>query len=399
MTQLNLNFNLKRALLVPLLSPLFLFLAGRIRVLSLAYFNAAGRMPRHANFTSSEVKFADRIRSCEDVVLIESLSLALLACDPGRETWNTVMGVFTAGPKPEPNAELYAYNYSSSTLSDSESLKPINLVGFNSELRSLGLEYHEPSSTLFIANHGHQGSRIEQFHLDLDTLTATHKHTLTHPLIRSPNSITALSASEFFFTNQHYFTARDSPRILWALETYLALPIASIVHARVLSNGSLSASVVAHQAYPNGIALFNESTLAVASTNKRLVYFYSIARDPKHSHPTLQPSSTLWLPFLPDNLSISKADGALLIAGHPHLPSLNQYAHSRALCNRDGEAESVCASINTASWASEWTPSGGLQHIYADWTYPSSASVVRDREKGVGIVAGLYANGILVWRD
>lgn len=74
-----------------LLAPLAALLAARLRVLSLAYFNAPARMPRHANFSSYEIKFADKIRNCEDAVLVEDKGIALLACDPGRETWNTVM--------------------------------------------------------------------------------------------------------------------------------------------------------------------------------------------------------------------------------------------------------------------------------------------------------------------
>ncbi|KAI2628240.1 hypothetical protein GGS21DRAFT_248786 [Xylaria nigripes] len=398
--------NPKTAFFVAILSPLVAFLAGRVRVLSLGYFNAPSRMPAYGNFASYQIKFADQIRSCEDVVLVESASLALLACDPGRETWNTVLGLFTAGAEPEPNAELFAYKYGDPSLSDSESLVRIELVGFDSELRTLGLEYHEPSSTLFVTNHRRQGSRIEQFHLDLESLTATHKRSLSHPLIRAPNSITVLSESEFFFTNQHYFTARDSPRLLWLLETYMALPIGSIVHARILEDGSVDAAVVGKQAYPNGMALLNETTLAVASTNKRLVYLYSLSADKTQSHPSLRSESSIWLDFLPDNLAISKADGALLIAGHPHLPSLNKYSQSRQVCNRPDryaeggkKAEEMCASMGAASWVSEWTPGGGLKHVYAGWEYPSSTTAVRDREKGVGIVTGLYAKGLMVWRD
>ncbi|KAI1822617.1 hypothetical protein F4861DRAFT_532121 [Xylaria intraflava] len=399
------RLNLNTALLVALLSPLLAFLAGRVRVLSLAYFNAPGRMPAYANFTSSQVKFADRIRSCEDVTLVESLSLAILACDPGRETWNTVLGLFNKD-KPDPNAELFVYNYGDPALPDSKSLTRIELVGFDSELRTLGIEFHEPSSTLLIANHGRQGPRIEQFRLDLYTLRATYIRSLAHPLIRIPNSITALSESEFFFTNQHYFTAREWPRLFWAFETYVGLPIASVVHARILEDGSVDAAVVARQAYPNGVALLNETTLAVAATNKRLVYLYTITPGKTPSHPSLRSESSIWLPFLPDNLAISKSDGALLIAGHPHLPSLNKYSHSRRVCNRPEQyekggkaAQALCSKANAASWASEWTPDGGLKHIYASWEYPSSASVVRDRTKGVGIVSGLYAHGVLVWRD
>jgi hypothetical protein len=48
-------------------------------------------MPLHSNFTSHSVKFGDRIRNCEDAVLVPSRRVAILACDPGRDTWNTVM--------------------------------------------------------------------------------------------------------------------------------------------------------------------------------------------------------------------------------------------------------------------------------------------------------------------
>ncbi|KAI3342359.1 hypothetical protein F4824DRAFT_445863 [Ustulina deusta] len=401
------GMSIRLSVLVALLAPLAVFLAGRVRVLSLAYFNAPGRMPNYANFTSSEIKFTEQIRSCEDVILVEARGLALLACDPGRETWNTVMGFFAEREAPHRNAELWAYNYTSPSLSDAQSLLAIKIVGLYTELRTVGLEFHEPSATLFVTNLGREGPRIEQFHLDLETLIATHRRTLSHPLLRAPNSIAALSGSEFFFTNQHHFTARESGRLLWALETYVALPIASVVHARVLEDGTLDAAVVARQAYPNGIALLNGSTLAVAATNKRLVNLYTILPGkPTQAHRRLQFEMSIWLPFLPDNLAVSKGDGALLIAGHPHLPSLNKFARSRRVCHRPEavaaggeEAQKMCDKTTAASWVSEWTPEGGLKHIYAGWEYPTSSSAVRDREKRVGIVSGLYGKGLLVWRD
>jgi hypothetical protein len=306
--------------------------------------------------------------------------------------------------EPDPDAELYAYRYGSD-----DSLVRIKVVGFDDELRTIGFEYHEPSATLFVTNHLRQGGpRIEQFRLDLDTLTATHLRSLSHPLLNAPNSIAAQSATDFFVTNQHHFTPAKS-RLLWFLETYLAPPIATVVHARILPSGELDAHVVVRQAYPNGIALTgNGSTLAVAATNKRLVNIYSVENpsgDSEVAHPTLRHESAIEnLPFMPDNLAVAD-DGALLIAGHPHLPSLNAYASSRYLCSRPenlahakAEDTSKC-DVRAASWASEWTPQAGVRHIYSDWAYSTSASVVRSRERRFGIVAGLYARGILVWRD
>lgn len=384
-------------------------------------------MSKHMNFTSYDVKFTDQVRSCEDVVLIEDWGLALLVCDPGRETWNTVMvghsrsnsfvticeshkqqGDFVDGAEPDTNAELYAYKYDDVSLPDDKALRRIEVVGFNSELRTIGFDYHEASSTLFVTNHKRQGPCIEQFHLDIEALTATHVSTIAHRLLHIPNSIAAVGESEFYVTNQHYFTAREYP-LLWALETYLAPPLASIVHVRILADGTVDAAVVARQAYPNGIVLLNDTTIAVSATSQRSVNLYAVsqpAAQAQQAHPVLKLESSFRLPFLPDNLAVSKSDGALLVAGHPHLPSLGKFARSRRICHRPDvleiqgeEARDMCASIGAASWASEWTPDGGVQHIYAGCEYPTSASVVRDRQRGVGMVAGLYAKGLLVWRD
>lgn len=70
------------------LSPI---LYERLQVLTLFYSNAPARLPRINAFKSHEIKFADKIRSCEDVLLVESLGVAILPCDPGRERWNSVM--------------------------------------------------------------------------------------------------------------------------------------------------------------------------------------------------------------------------------------------------------------------------------------------------------------------
>jgi arylesterase/paraoxonase len=395
----------RNLVLALIIGPLVAFLAGRARVLSLSYYNAPGRMPLHTGFSSYAVRFQDRIRSCEDVLLVEDRRLALLACDPGRETWNTVMGLFLA-EKPEPNAELYAFHYDRD---GDDALARIELRGLDSELRTIGFELHEPSGTLLVTNHLRGGPRIEQFRLDLDALTATHLRSLAHPLINTPNSIAARSAEDFYVTNNHrYLPAAGRAR--WFLETYLAPPLATVVHARILPSGELDASVVARLAYPNGLAMLDGGRqVAVASTNSRAVHIYNVTGSGSGSgaeHPTLSLGHTIRdLPFLPDNVAVAD-DGALLIAGHPHVPSLNKFATSRHVCNRPEalaaggpDAARMCDETKGASWAAEWTPEKGLVDIYSGWDYPTSASVVRNKAHGMGIVAGLYANGILVWKD
>lgn len=315
-----------------------------------------------------------------------------------------MQGDFVHDAEPDANAELYAYSYDSE---DPDALVRIEIVGLDSELRTIGFDFHEPSAMLLVTNHLRQGGpRIEQLRLDLDTFTATHLRTLSHPLINIPNAIAVQSDSQFFVTNQHRFVAARG-RLLWFLESYLAPPLATVVHARILASGEIDAHVVVRQAYPNGVTLLNSSTLAVAATSQRLVHLYTVNQaKPGLSDPTLRLESTIRdLPFLPDNL-VTAPDGALLIAGHPHVPSLAAFSHSRRVCHRPNilagvgtDAARKCENTRAASWAGEWTPQDGFRDIYSGWDYPTSATVARNRGHGMGIVAGLYAKGILVWRD
>lgn len=304
----------------------------------------------------------------------------------------------------DPNAGIYAYNHQQP---GNKGLKRFELIGFNDELRTIGLEYHEPSATLFVTNHLRKGGpRIEQFRLDLDAMTATHLRSISHPLLNSPNSIAAYNGEEFFVTNQLFFMPAYHP-VLSLLETYFGPPLARIVHVRILPSGEIDASVVKRQTYPNGITfLHDESQVAVASSNKAIVYIYNVTNHGAAGHPTLKLEYTISnLPFLPDNVATTP-EGALLIAGHPHLGHLGAFGNTRRICHRpevlakasDAEKE-MCAKTQAGSWVSEWTSDGGLSHIYSDWEYPTACTAVRERARGFGIITGLYARGILVWKD
>jgi arylesterase/paraoxonase len=56
--------------------------------------NRPGKLQAVNGFKSYEIKFRDRIRNCEDVILEESEGVAILSCDAGRDRWNTVMVSF-----------------------------------------------------------------------------------------------------------------------------------------------------------------------------------------------------------------------------------------------------------------------------------------------------------------
>lgn len=71
-----------------------MFVHDRSRIFSFFLNNSPEKMPTINTFRSHSVKCADRIRSCEDFLLVEDRGVAIAACDPGRERWNTVMVSF-----------------------------------------------------------------------------------------------------------------------------------------------------------------------------------------------------------------------------------------------------------------------------------------------------------------
>lgn len=74
-----------------LVAALATFLYSRSHVLNSFVANAPGRLAKMNTFENYEVKFADRLRNCEDAVLLTERQLAITACDPGRDKWNVVM--------------------------------------------------------------------------------------------------------------------------------------------------------------------------------------------------------------------------------------------------------------------------------------------------------------------
>ncbi|KAG5986238.1 hypothetical protein E4U43_005601 [Claviceps pusilla] len=396
----------------------------RGQALYMFYKNDPGRLPRINTFSSHEIKFADRVRSCEDALIVESRGVAIVACDAGRERWNTVMGIFL---EPVHSANLYVYDYKDASTADGSALQQVELVGFDGkdDFHTLGLAFDEASGTLFAVSHARAGSRIERFTLDLAELTATHTGTIRHPRIRAPNSIALVNAHELYVTNDHFFVARRS-RWLSKLETMLALPLGAVVHVKLgegeeeeeadesggggrggNGNGEetkplpVSVRVVARVAFANGIHMLNATTVAVAACSRAAVYLYQRQQDDA----SLAFKTSFRVPFLPDNLSVH--GGKLYLAGHPHFPSLARFTQTRRVCNEPVELAKASPSVQeycqsgaaAPSWVAEWSEEGGLRSLYAGTEYPSSATAAKDPSRGVGIVAGLYARGLLVWRD
>ncbi|KAI8964566.1 calcium-dependent phosphotriesterase [Daldinia sp. FL1419] len=401
----------KTAILVIALAVLMPSIYDLAQKLLLMYNNAPGRIVQINNLKSFEIKFPETIRSCEDSLLVQSKGLAILACDPGREVWNTVMGIFIPGPVA--NAELYAYNYSATGSPDSESLTRFEILGYdpNADLHTLGIAYDEDNSLLYVTNHRQEGRTIELFKLDLDKFTATHFRTIRHPLFLSPNGIALLNDHEFLVTNDHYFLMEKS-RFLSTLETQLGLPLSTVLHVDISPvledpESPAKADIVARFAFPNGIELINETTVAIASTTNTAVFFYTISRpEPANSSSlTLTYKSSAQFPFWVDNIQMSD-NGTLFVAGHPHPPTLSKYAFSRHNCGSpevlataDASFQQYCEDGRCLSGVSKWTESGGVEHLYLGDDYPTSSTAMFDSKRKVGIISSLYGKGIMVWRE
>lgn len=359
--------------------------------------NAPHKLTAVNTFTASSIKFADRLRNCEDGLMIDEDHVAIFSCDAGRDVWNTVMGTFTPDLSTIPHGNLHLYKYSQKTASDEEALTTIELRDFPgiTEFHPLGIEYHRPTSTLYVCNHSPNGSRIEVFSLDLSDLSktpvATHQRTVISPLIKSPNAIAVLSEHELYVSSDHYFLKRYNPVLSW-IETYLGLPLGGVVYVNLLTN---EFRTVARVPFSNGITFLNETTVAVASSSTAAVRFYETSTDR-----SLQQTGAVNLDFMPDNLFIDK-DGVLLITGHPHPPTLDKMRVERFECLLNSTVGNPnCLDGKAPAMVAEWSADGGAKTLYATTSeIVGGTTSLRDTEYNVGITLGLYGKGALIWNQ
>ncbi|GAM82328.1 hypothetical protein ANO11243_003070 [Dothideomycetidae sp. 11243] len=347
----------------------------------------------HAPGYKFEIKLADKVRNCEDHILDTASGWAILSCDFSRDKWNSVMGFYSQHDTTE--GGIFLYDYSNRHSSDNKlvhvQLKDYSLDGI--DFHPLGISYHAASQTLFVSNNARSGNRIEVFKLDLNHGTADYVRTIRHAHLPAPNSIHALSATELYVTNDHYFPHRQHG-FLSKIETLLAFPLAGIAHVDI-SGPEVKVETVARHPFPNGIAHLNETTWAVSSTSSATVRLYHV--DPATKKWTQKDS--IAMPMFTDNLSVDE-EGTLWVSGHPHTFSLDAVAHSRLECNSpEGRLSDKCKSMSAPSWVVSWTQSGGVKDVYVDDEYWASTTASRDVKAKMGLISGLYGDGVLVWTE
>lgn len=373
-------------------------MAERARVVRLLVDNAPHKFTEVNTFADSSIKFADRLRNCEDGLIIDEDHVAIFSCDAGRDVWNTVMGTFTPDLSTVPPGNLHLYRYGQKTASGEEAkLTTIELRGFPGikDFHPLGIEYHRPTSTLYVCNHSFNGSRIEVFSLDFSDSSknpvATHQRTIISSLIKSPNAIAALSDHELYVTSDHYFLQRYNPVLSW-LETYLGLPLGGVFYVNLLTN---EIRTVARVPFSNGITLLNETTVAVASSSTAAVRLYEMSSDR-----SLKQSGAVNVDFMPDNLSTDK-NGVLLITGHPHPPTLDKMRLERFACLMNSTVGNLdCVDGKAPFSVAEWSADAGVKTLFTSKDrLAGGCTSLRDTEYKVGITLGLYGNGALVWKQ
>lgn len=388
------GIRLGQILAVALISLVASFIYTRLGILYTFYANAPTRLQGVNNFKTTSIRFRNLIRNCEDGIIDAERGFALLSCDPGRDNWNTVMGVFRDSKAPE-GTGIYIYHYANDESVQPKKLKLLDFKANAIDFHPLGIEYDAANSRIFIVNHAGTGSKIEVFKLFIEETAATHIGSITHPLLHAPNSIALLSDTELLVSNDHYFLKRSQPSLA-AIETYLGLPGGNIAHVKLSDSvtQTVAVKILARVPFANGVALMNDTALAVASTSGAAVLLYKTTS----GFQDVSLAQTIHLPFLPDNLSVD-GDGIILIAGHPFAPAVETTAQKNAFCSHSGVAEEHSCKERAPSWVAEWSSQAGLRNLYIGNEISTSTTAIRDVQRGIGLVTGLYDSGLLWWKE
>ncbi|KAJ7707750.1 hypothetical protein B0H17DRAFT_1192194 [Mycena rosella] len=351
------------------------------------------------------LKIAPDFRFCEDAAFWDlhdatsqlTRRTVLVACDPGRKEWNTVLG-------PLRNSDPHGALWLLSAEDHDGAPQRLVLENYppNHDFHPLGIAVspsYGNTSNLFVVNHARRRTVIEQFTLSpSSSAVATHVRTLSSPYFWSANSIALTSAHSFYVSNDHLMTRRLPVlgHILPILETLLGLPLGWISHISLDSDVTASTPILEQSfaalfiPFANGVSISpSGSQLAVASTSLSRVLIYS--RDVASN--ALSHTDTIPVPFSPDNLEYVPETNAetstLVVAGHPHFPSLLRV---KADTTTDAVSPSWVVSIvpDTREVATLFRSNGTF--------FSSSSTGLRD-SAGALYVTGLYAeSGLLICR-
>jgi hypothetical protein len=313
---------------------------------------------------------------------------------------------------PEPKGNLWVLN------PHKDDLNPqlLTLENFDSahDFHPLGIDVfpgaaNEPS-TLFVINHMRNSKRtVEVFQLyDENPPRLVHVKQVYHPMFWAPNSVAALSHQEFFLSIDHWFK-RDG---LWpwklfmpVVESALMMPLGMVEHVQFGPIGINVTVPAIGVPFANGLALSKDgSKLAVASTSACKVKIYDVKPGGG-----LKLKDTISLPFSPDNMGYEQ-DGSLMVAGHPHFPSIVRYSKRKqaispswvvSISDRiqspqdDTDLQAPYGVYNRTSMHDKYTMKTLYQSDGSEWSASSTALWSSSKQDKL-LISGLYSEGILV---
>ncbi|KAF8807039.1 arylesterase [Phlegmacium glaucopus] len=401
--------------------------------------------------------FADKpgesLTSCEDETFWELHDATgkvvqrpvIVSCDPGRRSWNTVMGPLR---DPNPHGALWLYVPSlpqnkprilSSSVETNKAHR-ITMKNYppNHDFHPLGIEiwpsHAGNSSNLYVVNHARERTVIEQFLMDPSHPTEiVHVRTISHPYFLSPNGLALTSPDSFYVSNDHLMTRRWPVvgHVLPIIESLLALPLGYVSHVTLYPPSATpggSADAIAKHTFaklfipfPNGVAISASGTeVAVVSTSLSEVCFYE--RNPATNELTRR-KHAVTVPFSPDNIHYTpsltnKGQEDVIVAGHPNFPDLITVAANKTGASSgswvvaivpkdeiDAKSEAkfdqeapVSASSKILRDGNNWTMKTLFQSdgVEEKGGFGGSTTGLRDPHSGALYVPGLYARGGLL---
>ncbi|KAI1339193.1 calcium-dependent phosphotriesterase [Xylariaceae sp. FL0016] len=251
--------------------------------------------------------------ACEDVHYHAESGMLYTACQDDLIT--------ARGWMPGAGALEHPENISHGTLVviDPKTMKAqkLSFTNFEGPFSTHGISLYTPSSDpktvyIFAVNHlpnlswtpdsktGRKtASRIELFTHTVGSKTATHLRTISHPLIRTPNDLLALSEREFLVTNDHHY--QEGPMRM--LELLLA-PMTSwteTVHVRFDDSDRIDAVVALDTiGNNNGLGWGPNGQVLIGSASGGTINF---ASQPDPTNRTLAVSHSVQLDCIVDNPS------------------------------------------------------------------------------------------------
>lgn len=401
-----------------------------------AYFSGGDANEQCTIIHATDAKGGDgsKLEFCEDAVFWDVKTeqdgdvtgrQVLVSCDPGRKSWNTVMGPLR---DPNPHGALWVVDYEGGA----PNAKKVEFVGYpvGKDFHPLGIDISVSiagnSSNVFVVNHGRYNTTIEQFTMHPSSPTkATYVRTISHKYFVAPNSIALTSPTSFFVTNDHILTRR-LPGVLGhtlpLIETFFAIPLAFLGHVSIANDAGPGEAIIEHTfsklgiPFANGVATSPDGKqVAVASSSLARVHIYKRTHD-ANGKQHLELTQYVPVPFAPDNL-LYDDDGNLLVAGHPRFQSLGAVARNKTapgvgspswlvkLVPRDaGEplmTEYDLRAPYPASKRARAVVGHEVETIYqSDGLSPggfsSSTTGLWDTKTGIVFISGLYAEGVLM---